>query len=124
MQRWTSQLSAILEIVYEAEHFLSAEQIHGVLKEKNAGIGIATVYRNLKKMVLQGIISEVGWKDVKYYTKHPFSNAFFVCERCNRMLRIDIPIADQTFLSGQIGMRVSGWRMRFTGICEECERCT
>lgn len=117
-------MSAILEIVYEAEHFLSAEQVHSILKERNAGIGIATVYRNLKKLVLQGIISEVDWRDVKYYTKHPFSNAFFVCEKCNRMLRIDIPIADQTFLSDQIGMKVNGWRMRFSGICERCEKCT
>ena len=95
-----------------------------MLKVKHANIGIATVYRNLKKMAGQGLISEVEWKNVKYYTRHPFSNAFFVCERCNRMLRIDVPIADQNYLSGEIGMRVSKWKMRFEGICEECEKCT
>jgi Fe2+ or Zn2+ uptake regulation protein len=124
MQRWTSQLSSILEIMYEAEHFLSAEHIHDILKRKHANVGIATVYRNLKKMAGQGLISEVEWKDVRYYTRHPFSNAFFVCERCGRMLRIDIPIADQNYLSDEIGMHVSRWRMRFEGICEECEKCT
>ncbi|MCL2712217.1 MAG: transcriptional repressor [Methanomassiliicoccaceae archaeon] len=123
MQRWTSQLSTILEIMYEAEHFLSAEQIHDILRVKDASIGIATVYRNLKKMTAQGIISEVSWKNVNYYTRHPFSNAFFVCEKCGKMLRIDIPIADQDFLSGEIGMRVSKWKMSFEGICGECEKC-
>lgn len=124
MQRWTSQLSSILEIMYEAEHFLSAEQIYDILKQKHSNIGIATVYRNLKKMAGQGLISEVGWKGVRYYTRHPFSNAFFVCEKCNKMLRVDIPIADQDYLSNEIGMQVSRWKMRFEGICEECKRCT
>ena len=124
MQRWTSQLSSILEIMYEAENFLSAEQVHDMLRHRDASVGIATVYRNLRKMVGQGLISEVEWKNVSYYTKHPFSNAFFVCERCGRMLRVDIPITDQGYLSGEIGMRVSRWKMRFEGICEECERCT
>ena len=121
VRRWTSQLSSILEIMYEAEHFLSAEQVHDILKHRHADIGIATVYRNLKKMVAQGLISEVGWKNVKYYTRHPFSNAFFVCEKCGRMLRVDVPIADQDFLSNEIGMSVNRWKMRFEGICEECE---
>jgi len=110
--------------MYEAEHFLNAEQIHDILKHRDAGIGIATVYRNLKKMVSQGLISEVSWKDVKYYTRHPFSNAFFVCERCGKMLRVDIPITDQDYLSNEIGMSVNRWKMRFEGVCEECERCT
>jgi len=110
--------------MYEAEHFLSAEQVHSILRKNDENIGIATVYRNLKKMESQGIISEVSWNDVRYYTKHPFSNAFFVCEKCGNMLRIDIPLADQSFLSNEIGMKVSGWRMRFDGICKECEKCT
>ena len=124
MQRWTSQLSSILGIMYETEHFLSAEQVHQNLTRRGEDIGIATVYRNLKKLVGQGLISEVSWKDVKYYTRHPFSNAFFVCERCDKLLRMDIPIADQTYLSNEIGMPVKKWRMIFEGVCEECERCT
>lgn len=84
-------------------------------------IGLATVYRNLKKMVSQGLISEVSWNDVRYYTRHPFSNAFFVCEKCGNMIRVDIPIADQNYLSDEIGMQVSGWRMTFRGICRRCE---
>jgi len=121
MQRWTSQLSSILDIMYEAEHFLSAEQVNDIIRQRDSNIGIATVYRNLKKMVAQGLISEVSWKNVKYYTRHPFSNAFFVCEKCGRMLRIDIPITDQDYLSGEIGMPVNRWKMQFEGICEECE---
>jgi Fe2+ or Zn2+ uptake regulation protein len=123
MQRWTSQLSLILGIIYETEHFLSAEQVHQNLMRADANVGIATVYRNLRKLVSQGMISEVSWKDVRYYTRHPFSNAFFVCEKCDKMFRIDIPIADQTYLSDEIGMRVCRWRMTFEGTCEECERC-
>jgi Fe2+ or Zn2+ uptake regulation protein len=114
----------ILGIVYETEHFLSAEKIHHTLMHKDTNIGIATVYRNLRKLVGQGLISEVSWKNVNYYTKHPFSNAFFVCEKCDKMLRIDIPLADQTYLSNEIGMSVKKWRMMFEGICKECESCT
>jgi len=124
MQRWTSQQSLILDIVYEAEHFLSAEQVYEILRQKRSNVGIATVYRNLKKMVGQGLIGEVTLKHVSYYTRHPFSNAFFICERCGRMLRVDIPITDQNYLSGEVGMTVNRWKMRFEGICGECERCT
>jgi len=124
MQRWTSQLSSVLGAVYETEHFLSAEEVYQNLKQKDASVGIATVYRNLKKLVGQGLISEVSWKDVKYYTRHPFSNAFFVCEKCDKLLRIDIPIADQTYLSNELGMPVRKWKMTFEGLCKECEQCT
>jgi Fe2+ or Zn2+ uptake regulation protein len=123
MQRWTSQQSSILGIIYETEHFLSAEQVHQNLVQKNSSIGIATVYRNLNKLVGQGLIREVDWEDVRYYTRHPFSNAFFVCEKCGKMLRIDVPLANQTYLSNEVGMSVIKWKMRFEGICKECEKC-
>jgi Fe2+ or Zn2+ uptake regulation protein len=124
MARWTSQLSLTLDAVYEAEHFINAEQVFQKLKQKDEDIGIATVYRNLKKLAGQGLISEVSWEDVRYYTRHPFSDAFFVCERCGRLLRADIPIANQNNLSAEVGMRVNRWKMRFEGVCGECERCT
>ena len=122
-QRWTSQFSLILGTIYDAEHFLNAEQVYDAV-HKDTGIGIATIYRNLNKMSAQGLISEVSWNNIKYYTRHPFSNAFFVCEKCDKIMRVDIPLADQAYLSNEIGMRVSNWRMRFEGICEECEKCT
>jgi Fe2+ or Zn2+ uptake regulation protein len=109
--------------MYETQHFLSAEQVHDIIKDKDANIGIATVYRNLRKLADQGLLSEVSWKNVKYYTKHPFSNAFFICEKCGKMLRIDIPIADQNFLSDETGMQINKWKMRFEGICKECKKC-
>ncbi|MCL2296226.1 MAG: transcriptional repressor [Methanomassiliicoccaceae archaeon] len=123
MQRWTSQQSLILGIIYETEHFLSAEQTHQNLMQRGENIGMATVYRNLRKLVGQGLISEVCWKNVNYYTRHPFSNAFFVCEKCEKMIRIDIPIADQTYLSNEVGMPVKKWSMVFEGTCRECEPC-
>ncbi|AIZ56777.1 ferric uptake regulator [Candidatus Methanoplasma termitum] len=123
MQRWTPQLSSTLGIVYETEHFLSAEQIYKKLLQKEENVGIATVYRNLKKLIGLGLISEVTWKDEKYYTRHPFSNAFFICEKCGKMLRIDIPLADQNYLSKEVGLHIKRWKMSFEGVCEECERC-
>jgi len=40
------------------------------------------------------------------------------------MLRINIPLANQTYLSDEIGLSVNRWKMSFEGICKECEKCT
>ena len=49
-QRSTRQRAAILELLQEADSFLSAQQMHDALRAKGMKVGLTTVYRNLQLM--------------------------------------------------------------------------
>lgn len=48
--RSTRQRTAILELLQEADSFLSAQQMHDALRAKGMKVGLTTVYRNLQLM--------------------------------------------------------------------------
>lgn len=48
--RATRQRAAILDLLQEAESFLSAQQMHDALRAKGMKVGLTTVYRNLQLM--------------------------------------------------------------------------
>lgn len=50
-QRSTKQRAAILELLREADPFLTAQQMHDALRERGMKVGLTTVYRNLQMMV-------------------------------------------------------------------------
>lgn len=48
--RSTRQRTAILEVLQEADSFLSAQRLHDELRSKGMKVGLTTVYRNLQLM--------------------------------------------------------------------------
>ena len=50
-RRSTRQRTAILELLDEADPFLSAQELYDALRAKGLEVGLATVYRNLQMMV-------------------------------------------------------------------------
>lgn len=48
--RSTRQRTAILELLQEADSFLSAQQMHDALRARGMKVGLTTVYRNLQLM--------------------------------------------------------------------------
>ncbi|HVF54241.1 MAG TPA: transcriptional repressor [Actinomycetota bacterium] len=49
-RRTTRQRTAILELLEEADSFLSAQELHDALRAKGLKVGLTTVYRNLQMM--------------------------------------------------------------------------
>ncbi len=118
--RWTRQLKTVLDIVYESEAPLTADEVYSQAREKIKNISLGTVYRNLNKLCSVGIVSETHNGSVHTFLKHPFQNATFVCEKCRRI--VCVPIELNTFqMEKSIGMQIKKWNLQLSGLCRECE---
>jgi Fe2+ or Zn2+ uptake regulation protein len=122
--RWTRQLQVIVDIVYESEDHLTADEIYHAAREKMPNISLGTVYRNLKKLEASRIINETSTNGVSAFTKHPFNNAHLECEVCHRIVRVPVEI-DTLAMERKIGLPIKKWSLTLVGRCEECDRkCT
>jgi len=59
----TAQRDAILGTFLETRDHLSTEELHHLVKRRDAGIGFTTVYRTLKLLAECGLASEVAFQD-------------------------------------------------------------
>ena len=122
--RWTKQLKVIVDIVYNSDSPITAEHAYWMAKERLPNVSLGTVYRNLNKLVLEGLISESRMGSSTVFVKHPFSNAHFECSVCHKLYSVpfDLNVLD---LSRKTGMKVERWELHLRGVCPECEpKCT
>jgi Fe2+ or Zn2+ uptake regulation protein len=122
--RWTKQMQVIIDIVYESEDHLTADEVYHAAREKLPKISLGTVYRNLKKLETSGIVNETTSNGISAFSKHPFNNAHLECEVCHRILRVPVEI-DILDMERKIGLPIKKWNLVLVGRCKECERkCT
>lgn len=122
--RWTRQLKVIVDIIYGSDSPLTADEVYGKARERIANISLGTVYRNLNKLVAEGLLSETPKGSTTAFVRHPFSNATFECERCGRIICVQYELRNAD-MERMAGMRVNRWSLRMKGVCRECEaKCT
>jgi Fur family peroxide stress response transcriptional regulator len=122
--RWTKQLKVIVDIVYGSDGPITAEQVYWKAKERLPNVSLGTVYRNLNKLVLEGLISEAKMGSSATFVRHPFSNAHFECSLCHKLYTVPFEL-NVLELSRKTGMNVERWELHLRGTCKECEpKCT
>lgn len=62
-QRLTRQRTAILQLLQEADSFLSAQEMYDALRNKGLKVGLTTVYRNLQIMADMNEVDVVRRED-------------------------------------------------------------
>jgi Fe2+ or Zn2+ uptake regulation protein len=119
-RRWTKQKKTIIDVVYESEIHLTADEIYFEARKVLPKISLGTVYRDLMMLKDLGLVSEVPKGSVNTYAKHPDSNAHFECEVCHKLycVQFDMSIFD---LSKKCGFKVSRCSLSMSGICKTCE---
>jgi Fe2+ or Zn2+ uptake regulation protein len=122
--RWTRQLKVIIDIVYSSDEPIAADEVYFQARTRLPNISLGTVYRNLNKLVKEGLISETQQGSTQVFIKHPFANATFECEICKRLFCVPYEIRHSE-LQKQTGLQVKRWSLRLSGVCKECEgKCT
>ena len=119
-RRWTKQKKTIIDVVYESEIHLTADEIYFEARKVLPKISLGTVYRDLMMLRDLGLVSEVPKGSVNTYAKHPDSNAHFECEVCHKLycVQFDMSIFD---LSRKCGFEVHRCSLNMIGICKNCE---
>lgn len=89
MVKSTKQRNAIYDALANSGRPLSVDEVFKLAKNESIGLGIATVYRNLKTLQEQGRIIKVDlpgqaprWEVIASHHHH------FLCRNCDRLFEI------------------------------------
>ena len=122
MERETRQRTAIRAAVELSGRPLSALEILESAQEQVAGMGIATVYRNLKALTESGVLTVVslaGANPRYEATRHGHHHHHFMCTECERVF--DIHSCPGSMLdAAPKGFTVERHELTLYGRCNEC----
>ena len=130
----TKHRDEILKILRENEsEHMTAGQILDELKAKGVSIGVATIYRQLDRLVEEGAVNKymvdaVTGACYEFMEGHEEKSAYVhgKCEKCGKVVHIErkaVETAMQGFSGGGAGgFELDCTRTLFYGICGDCRR--
>ena len=121
MERSTRQRSAIRAAIDAAQRPLSPQEVLAASQADVAGLGLATVYRNLKLLVEAGEIAQVTLPgdSARYEPARQAHHHHFQCTRCQRVFDVHHCPGDMAHLA-PAGFSVERHELTLYGCCQEC----
>lgn len=123
--RNTTQRETILEAFFSGDKHITAEGLFNVIKDRNPGIGYATVYRNLSLLCECGLADEIkiGTEKARYEPKFGREHHdHLICIKCGRFIEVNDRKIErlQDKLAEANGFIPVRHRLEIYGICKEC----
>jgi Fur family ferric uptake transcriptional regulator len=121
MQRNTRQRAAIRDVLREIDRPLSPAEILAEAKGQVPGIGIATIYRNVRNLVEEGFLLEVmlPGEPPRYEVAGKAHHHHFCCRQCDRVYDIDACPRDLAGLTPS-GFELEAHEIVLYGRCASC----
>ena len=115
----------------QGKHF-TAEDVHLYFEKKNITLGIATIYRQLEKLVADGVV-------LKYFLGEHSAACFeysgetcekeeghfhLKCEKCGQLIHLNCDDIREMcgHLKKEHGFALNPYRTVFYGLCESCQK--
>jgi len=121
--RKTQQRQAILSFLKGTREHPTAEQTHAAVRQDVPSISLGTVYRNLGKLVDEGLVRALpaGPQGRRYDAVLEPHHHFF-CIRCGKVEDVypGLPSTVKEAMIRSIDREVSQFRLQFFGLCEDC----
>jgi Fe2+ or Zn2+ uptake regulation protein len=122
----TKQRGAIMQILKQSAEPVSAEEIFGCLKEECPSLALSTIYRNLERFAVDGLINKDVFNDgiVRYSLAEAHHGHYLVCTQCSAKIKIeDCPLSHlEQGLARDTGYEIEGHTLTIYGKCPECIR--
>lgn len=121
----TPQRSVIVEMFLHTRGHLTTEQLYDLVRERDPGMGQATVYRTVKLLAEAGLVEALDMGDGVtryewcYGAEH---HDHLVCIRCGRKTEIvdqEIERRQEELARGH-GFSLTRHRMVLFGVCPDC----
>jgi Fur family ferric uptake transcriptional regulator len=121
MERSTRQRTAIHAAIVAAKRPLLPQEILALAQEAVKGLGIATVYRNIKALVDGGEIQTVNLPgdSPRYESSAQSHHHHFQCRQCSQVFDVHDCPGDLRSLAPQ-GFIVDGHELTLYGRCADC----
>jgi Fur family transcriptional regulator, ferric uptake regulator len=122
----TSQRALIWGVLLEAKGHPSVEEIRDIVLEKGHRIGLATIYRTLKILLVSGFIRQSKLHGMTRYEpviKQP-NHLHFICNRCGSTVEFPSRKIESLILrvTTEHGFEERYSRYAILGICKACLR--
>lgn len=120
-QRKTQQRAAIRRAFERADRPLSPQEVLAAAQGDQPGLGIATVYRNVKAFVERGWLRSVGLPGVpdRYEVAGKDHHHHFHCRTCDGVFEVDACPGGVETIS-PAGFEVESHEIILYGVCESC----
>jgi Fur family ferric uptake transcriptional regulator len=119
--RHTRQRAALSEVFRDAGRPLSAGEARRLAARRVRGIGMATVYRNIKRLLADRVLATVDLPGdaPRYEMRREGHHHHFRCRRCDRVF--DVDGCSPSLRRGlPKGFLVHGDAVVLYGTCREC----
>ena len=128
VERSTRQQSAILEALYGADEYKSAQEIYSLLAKKKLKVGLATVYRTLQKMAEKQDIDAIKSIDGETLYRHCGQNDghhhHLICNKCGLTITVEGPAIENWTdkVAKENGFSEVSHKVDIFGVCKNCRK--
>ena len=121
MVRNTQQGNAIRQVLKKAGRPLSAQEVLNLAQKKVPGLGIATVYRNLKSLQQDGsvVAVELPGQSPRWELAPEKHHHHFLCNTCDKLYEINACPSDLQRLLPE-GYTLEEHDILLRGLCNNC----
>jgi Fur family transcriptional regulator, ferric uptake regulator len=121
----SAPLQVVVDVIASSPRVLSPIQVFDRARQKNAKIGLVTVYRTLEKLEEIGLIQRVHQPSgcQAFIAANIGHQHILICENCGLVEyfsgdRLDNLISD---VASETGYRISGHWLQLFGLCIKCQ---
>ncbi|GAA3624159.1 transcriptional repressor [Kineosporia mesophila] len=124
-RRETKQRVAVSAALDQVNEFVSAQQLHSILRDTSDGVGLATVYRTLQQLAEDGEVDVVKTADNEsmYRRCSRGHHHHLLCRSCRRTVEVESPSIEKWAqkVASANGFAEVDHVVEITGICADCQ---
>jgi Fur family ferric uptake transcriptional regulator len=123
--RSTDQRRLIVETFFKAKDHISIEELLSAVREQDARVGYATVYRTLKLLAECGVANERSFGDglTRYELNDEASHHdHLICVECRTIVEFEEPRIEtlQEEIADRYGFSLKWHKHEMYGVCSKC----
>jgi Fur family ferric uptake transcriptional regulator len=122
--RPTRQRKAIAEVLGTNEEFLSAQEIHDLLRRGGASIGLSTVYRTVQALADAGEVDVLRTEggEAVYRRCSDTHHHHLVCRSCGATVEVEGPAVERwtSAIAAEHGFADLSHTLEIVGTCADC----
>ena len=121
----TKQREVVLQVIRDATHHLTANEVFGEAKRRLPTISVATVYNSLRYLKEAGHIAEIqfGFSGANRFDAKTERHDHAICNRCGKLIDIDLEMpAELVKLAARLSkFKPESLELTLRGLCPECK---
>ena len=119
----TRSQQRILNLLKTLNRAISAQDIYIELRNRNQSIGLATVYRSLETLKLEGVVQARTLSGESLYSSVQQDKHHLTCLQCGKSIAINqCPVHElETQLHSSHHFKIFYHTLEFFGLCNQCQ---